>query len=71
MIVPPAPKDNFLHIELANTVQNDPLYKCLPKMKHVKNPGFSAFHLEDEDKKTCRQLQGSESAKINQIHFGI
>lgn len=25
------------------------LSKCLPKMKNVKNTGFSAFHLENEE----------------------
>ena len=32
------------------------LPKCLPKMKNVKHTGFSAFHLENEEKNvdSCR-----------------
>ena len=53
-------KYHFLDFELA-TQYKMIFSKCIPKLKNVKRTGFSAFHIENEEKR-CRQLQGGESA---------
>ena len=50
MIVSPTRNTIFLILNWP-TQYDMTLSKCLPKMKHVKNTGFSAVHVENEDKK--------------------